>query len=95
MQITYEKRDGSILKRNRNTILPYNIGDTTSMGWKVLNIEYLYKNKYYPAYEYSRIIQNKKQSFIRKKQIKDMLFTELKTILYYIIIMKLLFLINI
>lgn len=37
MQITYQKKDGSVMQRFRNTILPYKIGDTTSMGWKVLN----------------------------------------------------------
>ena len=56
IQITYQKRNGNILYRLRKTMLPYRIGDITSMGWKVLNIEYEYKNKYYSYYEYNKLI---------------------------------------
>lgn len=86
MLITYEKRDGSILKRNRNTILPYNIGDTTSMGWKVLNIEYLYKNKYYPEYEYNVLIAKNRKKVIKIRETKDKILNEFKTLLYYFIV---------
>ena len=70
MQITYQKRNGCIIQRFRNTMLPYNNGDETSMGWKVLNIEYEYNGKYYPEYQYNMLIQKSKQRFIIKKQIK-------------------------
>lgn len=85
MQITYQKRDGCIFQRLRNTMLPYKIGDTTSMGWKVLNIEYEYNNKYYPEYEYLMLIHKNKQRYIRKKHIKELCIKELKTLLYYVI----------
>ena len=38
IQITYQKRDGSKIQKLRNTMLPYKIGDTTSMGWKVITV---------------------------------------------------------
>lgn len=85
IQITYQKRDGSIMQKLRNTTLPYKIGETTSMGWKVLNIEYEYKNKYYTFYEYNKLIHKSKQRYIRKKQIKEICLKKTITLLYYII----------
>lgn len=85
MQVTYQKRDGSIIQRLRNTMLPYKIGEETSMGWKVLNIEYEYNNKYYSEYEYNRLIYKNKQKHIKKKQVQEMCLKEFKTLLYYII----------
>lgn len=85
MQITYQKRDGSIIQRYRNTMLPYKIGDETSMGWKVLNIEYEYNNKYYPEYEYSMLIHKKKQTCIKRQLAREVYIKELKNLLYCII----------
>lgn len=85
MQITYQKRDGSIFYRYRETDVPYKIGEETSMGWKILNIEYEYKNKYYPKYQYNMMIQKDKQLFIKKKQTIDTFKREFKTFFYYFI----------
>lgn len=85
MQITYRKRDGNIIQRYRNTMLPYKIGEETSMGWKVLNIEYEYKNKYYSEYQYNMLINKKKQRCILKKQKTEELMQHLKAFMYYFI----------
>lgn len=84
MQITYQKKDGSVMQRFRNTILPYKIGDTTSMGWKVLNIEYEYNNKYYPEYKYNIIIQKRKKAYFKRKKTIEHCKTESKKFLYYV-----------
>ena len=86
MQITYQKRDGSIFQRFRNTEPPYQIGEETSMGWKVLNIEYEYNNQYYSEYEYNRLLYKNKQRYIKQKQIKELCLKNFKTLLYYFII---------
>ena len=86
MQITYQKRDGSIITRYRNTALPYKIGDETSMGWKVLNIMYEYKNQYYTQYEYNRIMYNNKQKYIKKREVKEKVVSCVKSLLYFIVI---------
>ena len=65
--------------------MPYKIGETTSMGWKVLDIEYEYNNKYYPEYKYDMLIQKDKELYIRKKQMKELLLKEAKTFIYIII----------
>lgn len=73
------------MQKYRNTMLPYNIGDTTSMGWKVLNIEYEYKDKYYPKYKYDMLIYKNKQRYIKKKQLKETFIKTSKSLLYYLL----------
>ena len=85
MQVTYQKNDGSIFLRYRNTLLPYKIGEITSMGWKVLNIEYEYKNKYYSKNEYHKLINKKRQASMKQQQRKEFLKNELKTFIHYFI----------
>jgi len=86
MQITYQKKDGTIIYRLRNTLLPYKIGDITSMGWKVLNIEYKYKDKFYPEYKYNILIQKNKHLAIRRQHTKELIVGKFKTFLYCFIV---------
>ncbi len=95
MQITYQKRDGTLMKRTRNTMLPYNVGDTTSMGWKVISIEYEYKNKYYPEYEYRNLIYQSKKKLIRRRQIEERIMEKTKSLLYNFIMILILYYIKI
>lgn len=85
MQVTYQKRDGSIMQKLRNTTPPYEVGETTSMGWKVLNIEYEYRGKYYDYYDYSMMIYKNKQKAIKKREIKEFCFKKTKSFLDFII----------
>lgn len=73
--ITYQKANGDILLRPRKAIYNMKIGDTTSMGWKVLNIHYLYEGNYYTYLDYCKAVRGQ---LIRKKK-RD------KKILKYII----------
>ena len=82
MQITYQKQNGCIIQRLRNTPLSYKIGEMTSMGWKVLNIEYQYKNNFYPEYKYNMLMQKDKNAFIKKKETIELLRNEFKTFIY-------------
>lgn len=95
MQITYQKRDGTTMKRLRNTMLPYSVGDTTSMGWKVISIEYEYKNKYYPEYEYRNLIYQSKKKLIRRRQIEERIMEKTKSLLYNFIMILILYYIKI
>lgn len=85
MQITYQKRDGCIFQRYRNSMIPYKIGDTTSMGWKVLNIEYEYNNKYYTQSEFNKLVHKSRENSLKKKEKKELFIREIKTFLYYFI----------
>lgn len=95
MQVTYQKRDGSIMQKFRKTELPYRIGDETSMGWKVLNIEYEYENKFYPKYEYNMLKDMNKKKIIKMKKMKEICIREIKNILYYFIVINILYYIKI
>lgn len=85
MLITYQKNNGNIIYRERKTPLQYKIGDITSMGWKVLNIEYKYNDKFYSKYEYNLLIKKNTQIEIRRKQTKEIFLKGFKTFLYYFI----------
>lgn len=85
MQITYQKKDGCIIKRLRKSLLPYKIGEETSMGWKVLNIEYEYKNKFYPEYKYHMLIHKDKCMCIKRQKARELYIQEIKTFLYCIL----------
>ena len=87
VQVTYQKNDGCIIQKFRKTLPPYKIGDTTSMGWKLLNVEYEYKDKYYSAHDYNMLMAKSRNAAIRKKQTIDVLTKEVKTFVYYFVIL--------
>ena len=95
MQITYQKRNGCVFQKIRKTMLPYKIGETTSMGWKVLNIEYQYKDEFYPEYEYMMIISKEKEKYLKKQQLKELFINESKALFYYFIVVLIINLIKI
>lgn len=69
MLITYQKRNGEIFNRIRNTYCPYRVGDTTSMGWKVLDIKYNYKNKYYDYDTWFKLVDKEFNKGKKKREI--------------------------
>ena len=82
IRVTYQKNDGCIIQRERTTMLPYQLGDITSMGWKVLNIERKYKDAYYSLHEYNTLLEKNKQKLQRKKKMVELCTNEIKTLLY-------------
>jgi len=78
--ITFQKRNGDIIMRPRMDSFGLHIGDTTSMGWKVLDIHYqFYDGNYYHEDDYDR-----KQRKYRKKResIKRKIVLYLKRVTY-------------
>ena len=59
--IIYQKQNGNMVYRINKTIPHYQKGDKTSMGWKVLDIQRLYKGKMVSYTRYSNIIDFKYQ----------------------------------
>ena len=70
--ITFQKENGDIIMRPRMCKFGLNIGDTTSMGWKVIDIHYHCSDgNYYHEDDYKKISNNyraKKEPL--KKRIK-------------------------
>lgn len=71
--ITYQKSNGEVFCRIRNTIPEYGIGKKTSMGWKIIDVKCNYKNSYYTM-STGRYLQKKqyKRNHIRKNILKFM-----------------------
>ena len=68
-QITYQKANGEIFYRIRNTLPRYCIGEETSMGWTLLDIKYNFCDDYYSFLDYKRMIRSKKQKFLAKLKL--------------------------
>lgn len=66
-KITYQKRNGVIFDRIRSTLPSEYIGETTSMGWTILNIQYGLNGKFYnPSDYYIELRKYKKRNKISR-----------------------------
>lgn len=85
--ITYKKRSGELIYRKRNT-LPGYIGQETSMGWIIENIEYLFGNKYYSLKDYQLLMEkrNVKKYYSNKLEIFFKKYSTILTIILLIIL---------
>ena len=91
IQMIYQKKNGEIIERIRNTSAPYKIGDTTSMGWKVISIKYKRNGKYYDRIEYDRItnkIYNRHKKFSGFKYKISELYHNLSYIFILLILFR-------
>ena len=70
--VTYQKSNGEIFIR------PYDftfkrVGDETSMGWKIIDIHYKYKDNYYCLEDYQRLFRKELYKNKNKKIIKHII----------------------
>lgn len=92
IQVTYQKNNGEIFDRIRSTYLPYRVGDITSMGWKVLDIKYRYKDKFYSLEEYNNKLDKLFTKSVKRIKLKNNLlkiYKELNYSVFLIILLKL------
>ena len=75
--ITYQKRNGDILVRKRKTLYGMRVGDTTGMGWTVINIHYNYEGNYYIYTDYCRMVRNQQLKKKKDKRILKYLIRQL------------------
>ena len=70
-KVFYQRQNGEIIERIRNTLPHYKLGEITSMGWIIVDIHYLLNNKYYPFREYrTKLDKQIKRNHIKRKIIK-------------------------
>lgn len=84
--ISYQKRNGEVFCRIRNTIPDCGLGHQTSMGWKVIDIKYWFKNGFYSSNEYG----NLKTKYYKRKHLSKTLnqfFIHYATIILLFIIL--------
>ena len=84
IQITFQKRNGEIFQRLRRTLSPYRIGEVNSYGWKVLDIRYKYKGKFYSQLEYDKLIDKRIKRYKRNNKIKSTIYSVYKQLGYSI-----------
>lgn len=77
-KIIYKKENGDVIERVRNTLPDTKIGETTGMGWLVVDVLYAFKDGYYSASEYHRLVAKqrkplhfKRRAFEFAKKYKD------------------------
>ena len=56
IQVTYQKRNGDMIRRTIGGYTPYRVGDTNSYGWVVTDIKYKYNDKWLTRSEYDKKI---------------------------------------
>ena len=86
--ITYQKSNGDVFCRVRNTLPSCKIGSETSMGWKLLDIKYRFKNNYYTLPECLKLKKKQYKKIHLIQNIKNLIFKS--NILLFILILILL-----
>lgn len=76
--VIYQKNNNDLIYRANKTRPNYNKGDTTSMGWKVIDIQRLYNGKCYSMSKFDdKLVQKNKTHhllyFINSIDIKKLL----------------------
>lgn len=84
IQTTFLKGNGDIIERIRKTLPDYRIGEITSMGWKVLDIKYRYKNKWYSSIEYDRLINAAWTKTKKRIKLKKNLIIFYRQLIYFV-----------
>lgn len=90
--VIYQKYNGDILYRALTSTPTYKIGQTTSMGWKVLDIQHMEKGKCFTTKEYDIKLNRKDKlnhilTVIHRVDILDILkFVLILSMLYYIFV---------
>lgn len=69
--IIYEKPDHKIVTRLRSSIPFFEIGDTTGYGWRVLDIQYLYENKFYSKKQFDKLLYKDYRLRMKKRKRID------------------------
>lgn len=90
-QVTYQKRNGEIFNRIRNTLPNETIGEHTSMGWLIVDIKRRHKDKFYSASDYYKI-SSKSRDYSRKFRLIKRFVKKYATTTALIILVPLYFL---
>lgn len=90
IQVTYQKRNGDLIRRTIGGYSPYRVGDTNSYGWQVVDIKHKYNDKWYSPKEYDSIVNRRWNRSKRINKIRQQFYNVYKELAYCIILMILL-----
>ena len=85
--ITYQKRNGDVFCRIRNTIPYHTDGGTTSMGWKILDIKYRFKDNFYTLPVCNKLQRQYKSKCNLIRNIKKIFKTYVGVVLFIVILL--------
>lgn len=88
--IFYQKRNGDVICRVRNTIPQYGIGKETSMGWTIIDIKQRFKNSYYSFPEYNKLENKRRKQYKMIKYLNKHLGKYITQLLFILLIFFLL-----
>lgn len=74
--VTYQKSNGELFIRPYDCsafALGKKVGDETSMGWKIVDIHYKYKDNFYCYSDYMKILDREIREKKNKKMIRFMI----------------------
>ena len=90
--IFYQKRNGDVICRIRNTMPQYGIGKETSMGWKIVDIKQRFKSSYYSFTEYNKLEKNRRKRYqfikVLKKYFNKYIYQLLFILLLFFLLKK-------
>lgn len=88
--IFYQKRNGDVICRIRNTMPQYGIGKETSMGWKIVDIKQRFKSSYYSFSEYNKLENKRRKQYKLIKYIQKYFSKYITQLLFILLIFFLL-----
>lgn len=93
VKTTYQKKNGEFIDKITCFNSTYKTGETNGYGWKVIDVKYLYNNKYRSLDEYYKLLD---KSFEKDKRIMQFkknfinLYNTINHVLGFLILFKVL-----
>ncbi len=83
-KVIYQKENGDIIERVRNSLPEVGIGQTTSMGWLIKDILHNYKDNYYTYSDYC-LLMNKAKKVLKIRRKLTQLYQKYKEVIIIIL----------
>lgn len=87
IQMTYQKKNGQIIKRTITGFSPYRVGDINSYGWEVIDIKHFYKGKWYSKRDFEIMISKNQDNFRKKIKMRNFISNLYKNVGYFLELM--------
>lgn len=93
VKTTYKKKNGELVDKITCFDGVYKKGETNGFGWEVMDVQYLYKNNYYPTDKYYLLLE---KSWNRHKKIMDFkrnlttIYNSIHHVITFVILFKML-----
>lgn len=90
VKTTYKKKNGELVDKITFFEGIYKKGQTNGFGWEVIDVQYLYKNNYYPIDKYYDLLDRDLQKDKRIREFKRN-FTTIYNSIHHVVTFVILF----